>query len=160
MRSLLSSCVLLAPLAAQSPDLPAPVTLNTPMLVPIHTAPADPVGAIYWSSYHRLGHEYGRLGLAGGPPTSIALAGFSLAPANAPLAPFGFGNCILLIDPLAPSWIGSSAVVTDAAGAASIGIPVQEQLAPFTCHFQWLMFTGASFATTQATAGLGVVFDR
>jgi hypothetical protein len=117
-------------------------------------------GSIFWSSYHRLGHEHGALGLLGAPATSIALAAYSLAPANGPLGPFGFGNCVLLVDPLAPNFIGSSAVVTDGIGNASLGIPVHELLPTFTCYFQWLVFTGPSFATTKASRGLEVVFDR
>lgn len=117
-------------------------------------------GSIFWSSYHRLGHEHGSLGLLGGPPLSIALALYSLAPANAPIGPFGFGNCILLIDPLAPAYIGSSALLTSTTGSALLGIPVAETLPVFTAYFQWLVLDGPTLATTKATVGLEVEFAR
>ncbi|MBL8727868.1 MAG: hypothetical protein JNM25_05525 [Planctomycetes bacterium] len=117
-------------------------------------------GTIAWSGYHRLGHEHGALTLSGGPPSATAAAVISLAPANGPLAPFGFGNCVLLVDPLSPNYIATVAVPTSPSGYAALAIPVPETLPPFTAYFQWLVFTSPSFATTKASAGLEVVFDR
>ncbi|MBL9078263.1 MAG: hypothetical protein JNL08_12205 [Planctomycetes bacterium] len=122
--------------------------------------PGCPLGATFWSGYHRIGHEYGSLSLFGSSPSTIALALYSLAPANAPIGAFGFGSCTLLIDPLAPAYIGSSAVLTSPSGSANLPIPIPEPLPPFTCYFQWFAFPGPTFANSVATPGLEVTFDR
>lgn len=117
-------------------------------------------GTIFWSGYHRLGHEHGALGLLGAPAAAGAVAVVSLAPAFGPLGPFGFGNCNLLVDPLPPNYIANVSTATDAFGEASLRIPVPEALPPFTAYFQWFVFTSPSFLTATNSAGLEVVFDR
>jgi hypothetical protein len=117
-------------------------------------------GTIYWSGYHRLGHQHGALGLVGSAATVPAVAVISLASAFGPLGPFGFGACNLLVDPLSPNYIGMASVSTDASGNATLAIPVPETLPPFTAYFQWFVFTSPSLATTKASVGLEVVFDR
>lgn len=125
----------------------------------VYGNPGCAQGTIAWSSYHRLGHEHGALMLLGGSPTALAFAGYSLAPANIPLAAAGFGNCTLLLDPNAPAFLGTSTAVTDASGFAQVGLPVPDLLPPLTCYFQWLVVTGPLVNTT-ASPGLAVGFDR
>lgn len=116
-------------------------------------------GSIAWSSYHRIGHEHGSLMLSGGTPSSLAIAFFSFATANAPLAPFGYGNCVLLVDLLAPNYVTAFGAVTSPVGFAEIPLPMDEALPPFTVHAQWFVFNGPATNTT-ASPGLTIVFDR
>lgn len=129
---------------------PAPVTYGNP---------GCSGGSVAWSSYHRIGHEHGSLMLVGATPTALAIAFASLGQANAPLGPFGYGNCNLLVDLLAPNYITAFGAVTSPAGFADIPIPIDEGLPPFTCYFQWFVFNGPTTNTTD-TPGLTVLFDR
>jgi hypothetical protein len=95
-------------------------------------------GQVSWSPSWRIGAESTQLGLRTQFPGQFALLALSQQPTSVPLAAFGLGGgCELLVDPAAPWWIDLRAAVTDAAGDATVPLPLPENLAPLDLYAQW-----------------------
>jgi hypothetical protein len=112
-------------------------------------------GLMSWLNAFRIGSEFPLVRLLNGPANAFAMLMFSFDDANVALAPFGLPGCTLLIDPSQGTYIGAATFVTNAAGFASLSLPLPSTVTGFDLYFQWAVAQPAApsgFATSQGLA--------
>jgi hypothetical protein len=96
--------------------------------------------SIAWNGSQQIGAEFCSIAISGAPATVPAIAAVSLGVLDLNLTFLGMNGCRLLIDSTAPTFITTFTTVTSAAGNASIGIPLTENLTNNFLWFQWFHF--------------------